>query len=134
MPGIDIPHDRTQHQMPKGYCLNPECLESSTDSRYEFDVDQDKFSCPKCGSDSPLMVGLLVLIHFLVRDQRGPVHGSEGARYRFACDPRRSHLATPTNLEAASADLKAVNCEGCLKAAHEQNLAHVQGWKLVPRD
>jgi hypothetical protein len=133
MAGIDIPVDRCAHQMPRGYCLNPECLESNTDSRYEFDVDQDKFSCPKCGSDSPVMVGLLVLIHFLVRDQKGPVVG-QGIRYRFACDAKRAHLATNTNLEAASGDIKAVNCPGCLKAAHDQNLTNIQGWQLVPRD
>jgi hypothetical protein len=70
MSGIIIPSDRCNHQMPRGYCLNPDCRESSTDSRYEFDVEDDKFSCPKCGSDSPVMVGLLVLIHFMIRDQK----------------------------------------------------------------
>lgn len=134
MPGIEVPHDRCEHQIATGYCLNPDCRELDTDSRYEFPVEDDKFCCPKCGSDSKLMVGLLVLIHFLVRDLTGKIVGSDGIRYRFACDAGRCHLATTTNLEAASGEIKAVNCAGCLKAAHDQNIAVVQGWKLVPRN
>jgi hypothetical protein len=134
MPGIDIPSDRCNRNMPRGYCLNPECRESSTDSRFEFDVEQDKFHCPKCKSDSPLMVGLLVLIHYLVRDPKGPIVGSQGFRYRFACNPPRVVLATETNKEAASGDLAAVNCPGCLKAVHDQKLGQKQGWALMPPD
>ena len=80
------------------------------------------------------MVGLLVLIHLLIRDQRGPIMGSEGVRYRFACDSGRVVLATPTNLEAATGDPSAANCPGCLKAKHDEKIDRIQGAKLVPRE
>lgn len=126
MPGISVPFDRTNRQPIRGYCLNPECREKSDDDRFEFDVPHDRFACPKCGSDSPISVGILALVHFLVRDPNGPIAGVQ-SRYRFACDPKRSLLATPTNQEAASGDLRAVNCPGCLQAAAEMKATVVQG-------
>ena len=129
MAGIIVPGDRTTSQPGRGYCYNPECVEPGKD-RFEFDVEQDGFSCPKCGSDDPGSVGLLTLIHLLVRDKAGPIQGSR-SRYRLACDPTRVLLATPTNNEAASGDVKAVNCPGCLEAAVRENITGSQGWSLV---
>ena len=116
-----VPLDRTSKQPATGYCFNPECREKSTDSRYEFRVSGNSIRCDKCSCDSPLTVGLLVLIHLLILDREGPIVGSQGLRYRFACDPGRSHLATETNLEAATGDPTCANCPGCLKALHDSD-------------
>jgi hypothetical protein len=132
MAGQSIPFDRTTKQPVRAYCLNPECRESSDDQRYEFDAPHDKFCCPKCGADGPLMVGLLTLIHLLVSDRKGPVVGSEGRRYRLACSATRAHLATTTNNEAATGYVPAVNCPACLRAAHDAKLAN-QGIAIHPR-
>lgn len=116
MSGLAIPVDRTMRQPPRGYCLNPACLGRSSDSRFEFEVDHDRFSCPKCGNDRPPGVGLLVLTHLLVSDHRGPIDGITG-RYRLACDERRAYLATLTNLEAATGEPSIANCPTCLAEA-----------------
>ena len=117
-----VPLDRCSKQPATGYCFNPECRDKSTDSRHEFPITGDSVRCDKCGSDSPLMVGLLVLIHLLVLDRDGPIVGSQGLRYRFVCDPKRSHLATTTNLEAATGDPTVANCPGCLKALRDSDM------------
>lgn len=130
MAGIIIPGDRTKKQPVRAYCMNPECRETSTDERFEFDVENDKFACPKCGNDHPSSVGVLALVHFLVKDPKGPIRGGEG-RYRLACDAARVVLATNTNREAASGMFEAVNCPGCLKVAIDEGLAPMQG--SVPR-
>lgn len=115
MSGISIPGDRTTRAMARGYCLNPACLNASADDRFEFNVEDDLFACPKCGNNSPPGVGLLVLVHFLVPHERGPIMGAT-QRFALACDNARAYLATTTNLEAASGLLSAVNCPECLKA------------------
>lgn len=126
-----VPRDRSSKQQPRGYCFNPACREKSEDGRYEFNVTGDKIRCDKCGSDSPVLVGLLVLIHLLILDRDGPILGSGGLRYKFACDHKRSHLATPTNMEAATGDVTAANCPGCLKALRDDDLKHNQGAALT---
>lgn len=126
--GIQVPGDRTTKQPATGYCLNPACRESSTDERFVFSVEHDHFGCPKCGNDSPLTVGLLTCVHFLIADNAGKIQGS-GQRYRLACDASRAYLATVTNNEAATGLIAAVNCVGCLAAAEELGLT-AQGWAL----
>jgi hypothetical protein len=126
-----IPSDRTKKQPIVGYCLNPECRELSTDERFEFVVEHE-VCCPKCGATNPPLVDLLVLIHFLHANKQGRIVGSMGMRYSIACDPKRSHTATVTNLEAASGDLRAVNCPGCQKAAFDMKLAEQQGKPITP--
>lgn len=122
-----VPTDRTSKQPATGYCFNPSCRNKSEDSRFEFEVDSDdKLQCPKCGRSEPPMVGLLTLIHLLVADPQGPVLGGGGSRWRFACDKGRSHLATATNLEAATGDVSSANCQGCLQALQEDDLKHLQ--------
>lgn len=132
MTGILIPHDRTTQQQPRGYCLNPECLEDSTDSRFEFNVDHDQFCCPKCGGRDSPMVGLLVLTHLLIRDQRGPIKGQMG-RFKLACNQRRAYLATFTNLEAATSDPRIANCPGCLDVARKAGIEVPQGFELLAK-
>lgn len=127
MTGIIIPNDRTIKQQPRGYCLNPACRESSLADRFEFDVDNDHFACPKCGADGPPIAGLLVLTHFLIQDRRGPIIGGGNIHYRFACDSVRAYLATETNQEAASGELTAVNCRGCLEAVAREKIRSTQG-------
>ena len=112
MTGIAIPHDRTDQQPLRGYCLNPACLEDSADQRFEFDVEHDRFACPKCGGQDAPMVGLLVIIHLLIRDAKGPIKG-QMARFRVACNTKRAYLATLTNMEAATGDPSIANCPGC---------------------
>lgn len=124
MTGILIPSDRTTKQVPRGYCLNPECRERSEDSRYEFEAKHDHFACPKCCNTDPMGVGLLVLTHLLVRDQAGPIRGSGGSRWKFACDSKRAILATETNLEAATGVPEVANCPGCLAALAADDKRH----------
>lgn len=119
MSGIIIPDDRSIKQQSFGVCMNPQCREKSTDERFTFVVDDDLFCCPKCGANKPPMVGLLAQVHFLIPDRNGPVEGVGGLRYRLACDDKRAYLATATNQEAATGELAAVNCPGCLKVAGE---------------
>jgi len=120
MNGVRIPKDRTAQQQPMGYCLNPQCLEDSDAGRFEFLVDHDRFCCPKCGGQDEPMVGLLVLTHLLLSDQRGPIRGQMG-RWKIACETKRAYLATLTNLEAATTDPEIANCPGCLKVAEQIN-------------
>jgi hypothetical protein len=133
MPGIQIPRDRTKRQPVRGYCFNPECLVDSDDSRFEFDVEHDRFCCPKCGNDRAPGVGLLVLTHLLVRDPKGPIHGDMGQSYRLACHKDRAYLATVSNLEAATGDVEFCNCPGCLEVAEKLKITAQQGVSLHPR-
>lgn len=115
MSGIQIPNDRTTKQRVRGYCLNAECSPRENE-RYEFDVEHDRFCCPKCGAYKPPMVGVLSLVHWLARDSKGPIEGTGGLRWKLACEADRAYLATFTNKEAASVAIEAVNCPGCLEA------------------
>ncbi len=120
MPGICLPADRTTRTQPRGYCLNPQCREVS-ESRFEFDVDHDRFACPKCGNNQSPGVGLLVLTHLLVQDNSGPILGAVG-RFRLACHQQRAYLATATNLEAATGEPTIANCPDCLASAQRLGL------------
>ena len=131
MTGIVMPQDRVVKQPAEGFCRNPECRERS-DQEYRFRVEHDRFSCPKCGANSPPMVGVMVLTHLLVRHSEGHVLGSGGLRYRIACDSRRAYLATVTNQEAATDDPGVVNCPGCLAAAESLGVKASQGWAFLP--
>jgi len=111
------PKDRTQKQAVRAYCVNPQCWEDDSGGRFEFTVEHGEIACPKCGANEPPMVGLLVLVHMLLPDQKGPIRGSGGLRYKLGCEQARAYLATETNLEAATGDIQAANCPGCLKAA-----------------
>jgi hypothetical protein len=132
MAGIIIPSDRTTKQQARGYCMNPECLEQSDASRFEFDVDHDRFACPKCGNNVPPGVGLLVLTHLLVSDRAGPIIGTMGRRYRLACHKDRAYLATVTNLEAATVCPSIANCPGCLAEAERLKITTAQGVAVTP--
>jgi ribosomal protein S27E len=125
-----IPNDRTQKQPVACICRNPECLESSDKPHFEFTTDKTPITCPKCGANQSPMVGLLALVHFLVRDKKGPIVGMGGLRFALACSATRAHLATNTNQEAATGDFASVNCPGCLTAAVEKKLVPLNGWAL----
>lgn len=103
-----------------GFCRNPECRENGRE--FEFQVEHDNFSCPKCGADRAPMIGLLVLTHLLVRNDQGPIIGSGGLRWSLACDEERAYLATVTNKEAATDNAKVANCPGCLQVALQRKL------------
>ena len=118
MSGIIIPKDRSTKEPVVGYCYNPSCKPHDHD-RFEFIADHDLFACPKCGANQSPFVGQLVLIHHLKPSQTGPISGQGGLRYMIGCDTRRAYLATLTNLESASVDLTAVNCQSCLKRGKE---------------
>jgi len=132
MSGIIIPSDRTTKQQSRGYCMNPECLESSEDKRFEFDVDNDKFACPKCSQNTPPGVGLLVLTHLLIADPKGPIMGKL-QRFSLACNQKRAYLATITNLEAATGDPMIANCPGCLAEAGRRKIKEPQGHPVTPQ-
>jgi hypothetical protein len=132
MSGIVIPGDRSVKQQSFGVCMNIACREKSTDERFIFPVDHDHFCCPKCGADKPPVAGLLAMIHFLIPDRKGPIEGAGGLRYRLACDDMRSYLATATNQEAATGELAAANCVGCLVKAAELKLTR-SGQEMLPK-
>lgn len=127
MQGINPHPDQTTKQPVVWRCPNPECFDTDLDYFFEFKADEPV--CPKCGLGPPA-VQKRVLIHFLVRDSKGPIYGQMGLRYRMACDARRSYLATPTNGEAATGDPTSVNCPGCL-AAPELLKGLAQGVAMV---
>lgn len=120
MSGISVPKDRTNDAPAEGYCRNPACR-NEDDTEFHFEVVDDKFKCPKCGGYKKPMVGLLVLVHLLIPDDAGPIVGKNG-RYRLGCNEKRDHLATPSNLEAATGDPEVANCPICLEAAKQLGL------------
>jgi|GEM_PF-3289336 hypothetical protein len=124
---IIIPNDRTQKQPVMAFCRNPECLDSSDQKRFEFPVEHAQVACPKCGATEAPYIGLMSLIHFMQRNPAGKILGQGGLRYQLACSAERPYMATLTNDEAATDQLVAVNCPGCLKAAHEKKLKDKQG-------
>ena len=124
-PKIILPSDRTTKQPLMAFCRNVECIEDG--KRFEFEVQHDPITCPKCGATEHPLIGVMSLIHFLHRADKGPIPGTGGLRYQVACDPTRTYLATDTNDEAASDQLGAVNCPGCLKAAADKKIKDNQG-------
>ncbi len=92
-------------------CRNPECKEISTARYYEFEGEYPE--CPKCKCGPPT-VSKRALIHLLIRDNKGPIVGEFGLRWKMACDHKRVTLATEDNGEAASGDSSAINCPTCL--------------------
>lgn len=125
MPGIIIPEDRCGKQPSFGVCMNPACREKNTDERFIFPVEHDHFACPKCGANKGPMAGLLAQIHLLIPDRHGPIEGVGGLRYRLACNSTRAYLATHTNQEAATGELAAANCPGCLAEADKLKIKRV---------
>ncbi len=131
MSKVFIPEDRTQKQPVTCICRNPECLESSEDEHFKFTTEHSQIACPKCGADRAPMVAVLALVHFLTRDPKGPIVGYGGLKYAFACAEKRAYLATMTNQEAATGDIRSVNCPGCLKAAADRKLAPLAGFSMA---
>lgn len=123
---VQVPYDRTIKQPVRCFCLNPECIDAGND-RYEFTIQHADVVCPKCGANQVPVVGVLAIVHFIMRDRHGALMGHGGLRYRLACEPRRTFIATHTNLEAGSGELSAVSCVRCLAIAKEQNAAASQG-------
>lgn len=115
-----IPNDRTPKQPVYCFCANPECLDQSSHSRFVFPHEHGLVECPKCGANEAPYVGVLALIHYMARLPRGPIRGVGGIGFHIACDPKRAYLATATNQEAATDQIEAVTCPGCL-AAYEAN-------------
>ena len=77
---------------------------------------------------------LLALVHLLVPDDHGHIP-SQGRRFNLACDKPREYLATMTNQEAATGDVRSVNCPECIKAAVKLGICEVFGTtKLVGSD
>lgn len=131
MSSIIIPRDRTTKQQPVGFCLNPECFDSSDQQRFEFRAEHSPVTCPKCGANQSPMVGLLALVHHVIKTPQGKIVGMGGLRYGLACDPGRSFIATITNNEHGSGDIQAVNCPGCLAAYERNKPTAVNGQSLI---
>lgn len=127
MAGINVPSDRTCSQRAAGFCRNPKCTDPKT-GEFHFVVENDKFSCPKCGANSEPMVGLLVLVHLLVPVEKGPILGSGGLTYQLGCDDSRAYMATHSNQEACTGDIAVANCPGCLEAAEKFGIKRAVGW------
>lgn len=77
--------------------------------------------CPQCHAGEGLVVPL-VDVHWLILDAQGQIEGVHGLRYRVACDPARSVLATQTENYAGTDVIQAVTCPACRTVAgwHEQ--------------
>lgn len=131
MTGIAIPTDRTNKQPVRAYCRNPQCRDRS-DKIFEFNVENDRFACPKCGANRDPMVGLYVLTHLLMQKKGGPIQGRY-FQYIVACDEKRAYLATQTNLEAVTDNPTIANCPGCLKKIEEQKITETIGYKVGAR-
>ncbi len=114
MTGIAMPHDRTCKQQALAVCFNPECRSEPDDTCFEFTVENDHFACPKCGANKAPLVDLRTLTHLLIRDRAGLIVGEGGLQFKIACDPKRRHLATMTNEEAATDQRSVANCPQCL--------------------
>jgi hypothetical protein len=123
-----IPADRTNKQPLQFRCNNQECGKDG--QPFEFTSTRDR--CPKCKAEGYPYIQLLVLIHYLIPDDKGKISGYRGRRYRMACDPTRDYLATKTNEEAATSELAATTCPGCLKEANRlKGLVKPSGEKLT---
>lgn len=127
MAGISVPSDRTCSQRAAGFCRNPKCCDKAT-GEFHFVVENDKFSCPKCGADAAPMVGLLVLIHLLIPVKNGPILGSGGITYQLGCDDKRAYMATHSNQEACTGEVEHANCPGCLAEAEKRGISKAVGW------
>ncbi len=84
----------------------------------------DKQRCPRCTAEGYPHVILLALIHLLVPDEKGAIPSS-GRRYRLGCDKPREYLATMTNQEGATGDVRQVNCTECLNTAKRLGIGGV---------
>lgn len=120
-----MPTERTSKQQAQGFCWNPDCADGA--DRFIFPIKHDRFCCPKCKADSAPMVGVLSLMHLLVADEKGPIVGAYGRRYRMACEKKRDHLALPDNSEGATGDKQFVNCPGCLAQIEKLRVREIQG-------
>jgi hypothetical protein len=127
---VVIPEDRSLKQPSMGFCRNPACRDRS-DQEFTFVIEHDPVVCPKCGADQEPMIGMLVMTHLLIPDPAGPISGSGGLRYHIACDVRRAYLATATNLEAVTDNVKVANCPGCLAVARKLGVKRNTGQELV---
>lgn len=112
-----IPEDRTQKQPVSCFCRNPDCVEIPGGMFFVFQHEHSHVECPKCGATEAPMVGVFVITHYMAKlPKRGQIVGVGGLRYTVACDEKRNYLATATNMEAASDQIEAVTCPGCLEA------------------
>lgn len=110
---VQLPEGRTKHQPIVWRCANPECARRFGQKHYDFTTKNDHPKCPQCGAEPPY-VAARALIHLLVPDERGPIPGEYGVRYKILCEPTRAVMATERNQEACSGDFRVVNCGGCL--------------------
>jgi hypothetical protein len=127
---VIVANDRSLKQPVRAFCTNPECLESSDQEHFEFTVEHSPVECPKCGANQPPMIGVLSLVHFLIRDKKGPIIGHGGLRYLIACEEKRAYLATITNEEAVTGVFESANCPGCIAKAQKLGIVR-SGFALV---
>lgn len=132
---IHVPKDRTRKQPAKAFCKNDECRVNGGEFHFEADHDEP-VSCPKCSAKTGPIVGVLTLVHLLIKDDTGPLQGSGGLRYSIECDPERKYIATETNNEAASSVLEAVNCPMCIAESkvRQQSTPELTGDALAAKN
>src|SRR5690242_6691309 len=79
--------------------------------------------CPRCNRVGPPVVQVLVDVHLMLMDPKGPIYGRWG-RQLVACQPKRAHLALHSNdTFAASDDPRAVTCPACRRTPEWQAMA-----------
>ncbi len=123
---IAIGKDRSVKQPVRAFCRNPQCR-TKMGEKFEFQVEHDRFCCPKCGADKEPYIGVFSLAHHLVPDTGGPIVGMGGRRFKLGCDSRRAYLATTTNNESATDQPAYVNCPGCLAAIKKLGIVDPTG-------
>lgn len=131
--GVKVPEDRSLKQPVRGFCRNPECRDQEN-KEFQFTVEHDNFACPKCKANQQPMIGVLVLTHLLVPQDKGPITGSGGRQFAIACDTKRAYLATASNLEAVSDNPVVTNCQTCLELAGKLKIVKPLGQKLIVED
>lgn len=72
--------------------------------------------CPKCKSRDTVM--RLVVVHFAVKCEWGPIWGYRG-RYALACNPDRPLAFRPGSRESYTINLGSVTCLKCLEAVRD---------------
>lgn len=78
------------------HCESPACMADLSSFRVVHLVESLEAHCPRCGLSGSLV--LCDYTHLIVRNQFGPILGSDGHRYNFVCGlARKAFSGNPRN-------------------------------------